>query len=75
MGGALTILLHMQALKGMHTKGLYHRDLKPLNIVVSGWSGGEVQCKLVDWASGRSMNQGGKLAIPWYQWNSPIQCQ
>ena len=63
-----TVLLHMQGLNCMHPKGLYHRDLKPLNIVVSGWSGG----KLVDWASGRSMHQRGKLAIPWYQLTNPV---
>ncbi|KAL3130893.1 hypothetical protein ABBQ38_000220 [Trebouxia sp. C0009 RCD-2024] len=49
-----------EALRCCHTKGFYHRDLKPHNIVVSGWSGGKLQCKLVDWASGRTNKQTGR---------------
>lgn len=48
----------VQHLYVLHGKDQYfHRDLKPLNVVVSGWSGEKLGCTIVDWASARHVDR------------------
>lgn len=54
----LTAAVGMQALYDLHKREYFHRDLKPLNVVVSGWSAEKLRGTLVDWASARHKDEG-----------------
>ena len=47
----------MQVLNNLHAHGVYHRDLKPQNIIVTVFCP-TVKLKFVDWGSSRHKLQG-----------------
>ena len=47
----------MQAMTKMHEAGYYHRDIKPQNLVVSGFDGKKLCGKVIDWACARQFDE------------------
>lgn len=54
------VLQISQALTAAHEKGILHLDLKPTNVMIQEWGGGELRVKLIDFGVARIKDPGFK---------------